>query len=203
MSSISGYGRENAIDQHHQDDEECEEIVEGFLCPICHRDLKSFEFLTQHFEKYHSEDQDALKTIFKDIFQKAKDKIKQNFDDSFSSGNRINGTVATNAANTGTVGESFANNAQNPSKDRKPSASYKASIIFDERQEIGAHRSHFEYFNGVRRPWLERHASETNKLTFRLQRLLKNMPKDSVLRKQHEQNVSRRSFRRRLDPSIY
>lgn len=170
MSSTSGYGREGIADHFHHTDGEFQEIVEGFLCPICHRDLKSLEFLTQHFEKYHSEEQDALKTIFKDIFQKAKEKIKQNFDDSFSSGNRNNAVQVLE-------GSEFVNGR-------------KIHIICDPLQEIGVMHSHFEYFNTIRRPWLERHASETNKLILRLQKLLKNMPKDAVMRKQHEQNVS-------------
>lgn len=48
-----------------------EEILEGFLCPICKADLKSASQLTSHFENLHQEDQDVLKSL-KDIFGKAK-----------------------------------------------------------------------------------------------------------------------------------
>lgn len=56
-----------------------DEILEGFLCPICKADLKSASQLTNHFESLHSEEQDVLKSL-KDIFGKAK-KIILNTDD--------------------------------------------------------------------------------------------------------------------------
>lgn len=56
-----------------------EEILEGFLCPICLTDLKSASQLTNHFESLHQEEQDVLKSL-KDIFGKAKKKILNNED---------------------------------------------------------------------------------------------------------------------------
>ncbi|XP_045783745.1 rabenosyn-5 isoform X1 [Maniola jurtina] len=56
-----------------------EEILEGFLCPICKADLKSATQLTSHFESLHQEEQDVLKSL-KDIFGKAK-KVILNADD--------------------------------------------------------------------------------------------------------------------------
>ncbi|XP_039747354.1 rabenosyn-5 [Pararge aegeria] len=56
-----------------------EEILEGFLCPICKADLKSASQLTSHFESLHQEEQDVLKSL-KDIFGKAK-KVILNADD--------------------------------------------------------------------------------------------------------------------------
>lgn len=38
-------------------------IREGFLCPICHRDLRSPNLLLTHFESSHSEEQDLLRSI--------------------------------------------------------------------------------------------------------------------------------------------
>lgn len=40
-----------------------EEIREGFLCPVCHKDLRSPTNLLAHFETVHSEEQDLLKSI--------------------------------------------------------------------------------------------------------------------------------------------
>lgn len=54
-----------------------DEILEGFLCPICKADLKSASQLTNHFESLHQEDQDVLKSL-KDIFGKAKTIILNN-----------------------------------------------------------------------------------------------------------------------------
>lgn len=56
-----------------------DEILEGFLCPICKADLKSASQLTSHFENQHQEDQDVLRSL-KDILGKAK-KIILNNDD--------------------------------------------------------------------------------------------------------------------------
>nr|XP_026489913.1 tetratricopeptide repeat protein 27-like [Vanessa tameamea] len=56
-----------------------DEVLEGFLCPICKADLKSANQLTSHFESLHQEEQDVLKSL-KDIFGKAK-KIILNTDD--------------------------------------------------------------------------------------------------------------------------
>ncbi|EFA06457.1 Rabenosyn-5-like Protein [Tribolium castaneum] len=49
-------------------------IKEGFLCPICHKDLRSPNNLIAHFQDLHSEEQDILKSI-KDLYGKAKKKI--------------------------------------------------------------------------------------------------------------------------------
>ncbi|XP_072944020.1 rabenosyn-5 [Epargyreus clarus] len=56
-----------------------EEILEGFLCPICKADLKSATQLTNHFESLHQEEQDVLRSL-KDIFGIAK-KIILNTDE--------------------------------------------------------------------------------------------------------------------------
>lgn len=39
------------------------QIIEGFLCPICHKDLRSDSNLLNHFQELHSEEQDILKSI--------------------------------------------------------------------------------------------------------------------------------------------
>ncbi|KAF5297120.1 hypothetical protein FQA39_LY02700 [Lamprigera yunnana] len=49
-------------------------IQEGFLCPVCYKDLHSPSNLLTHFEELHSEEQDLLKSI-KDLVGKAKKKI--------------------------------------------------------------------------------------------------------------------------------
>lgn len=144
-------------------------ILEGFLCPICREDLRSLEFLTDHVENFHAEEQDALKSIFKDIFSKAKRKIKSNFDDSIDLARNLERDVriGNNNTNASTLGNVF---------------NYMI-------QDVGTERSHYSYFVSVRNPRLERYASETNKLIIRLHKLLKDMPTDPVQRKQHEQNI--------------
>ena len=51
-----------------------DEIREGFLCPICMKDLISPSQLASHFEEFHREDKDILKQL-KTAFGKAKNKI--------------------------------------------------------------------------------------------------------------------------------
>lgn len=149
------------------------EILEGFICPICREDLKSLEFLHDHFEKSHAEDDD-LKTMFKEILSKAKKKI--NFD--LSRNLEKNATISSTSGATAIIRET--------SNSRSRMNVYN----FMDHQEIGIERPLLDYFQSIRNPRLERYASETNKLIIRLHKLLKDMPIDAVLRKQHEQNVN-------------
>ncbi|VVC88863.1 unnamed protein product [Leptidea sinapis] len=138
-----------------------DEILEGFLCPICKADLKSATQLTNHFETQHAEEQDLLRSL-KDIFGKAK-KIILNVDendlkDTFDRALKIN-TQDNNSWYT------------------------------EETQTVGVSRSSSEYFKAVRSARLERYATETNKLLIRLDKLVSNMPNEVNQRKQHEQDV--------------
>lgn len=137
-----------------------DEILEGFLCPICKADLKSASQLTSHFESLHSEEQDVLRSL-KEIFGKAK-KIILNNDDS-------------------DLKETF---------DRALKFSYQEHRWLDEEQVIGVSRSSSDYLKAVRSARLERYATETNKLLIRLDKLVCNMPTEPNQRKQHEQEVS-------------
>lgn len=156
------------------DDSEADgEILEGFICPICREDLKSLELLTDHFDKSHAEDDD-LKTLFKEIFSKAKKKI--NFD------------LSRNLEKNATI--SSTSSAGSILRETSNARSRMNVYNFMDHQEVGIERPQIEYFQSIRNPRLERYASETNKLIIRLHKLLKDMPTDAVLRKQHEQHVS-------------
>ncbi|KAL7301218.1 hypothetical protein TKK_0006184 [Trichogramma kaykai] len=50
------------------------EPMEGFICPICMIDFKTPVLLTKHFEEYHKDDPEILRSL-KDLFGKAKKKI--------------------------------------------------------------------------------------------------------------------------------
>ncbi|KAK2585898.1 hypothetical protein KPH14_010486 [Odynerus spinipes] len=50
------------------------QILEGFICPICITDFKAPNRLTRHFEEFHNDDPEILKSL-KDLFGKAKKKI--------------------------------------------------------------------------------------------------------------------------------
>ncbi|CAK1545128.1 unnamed protein product [Leptosia nina] len=136
-----------------------DEILEGFLCPICKADLKSATQLTSHFESQHEEEQDLLRSL-KDIFGKAK-KIILNADES-------------------ELKETF---------DRALRLNTQDTFYVEEEQTVGVCRSSSEYFRAVRSARLERYATETNKLLIRLDKLVCNMPTEPSQRKQHEQEV--------------
>ncbi|KZC15067.1 PREDICTED: rabenosyn-5 [Dufourea novaeangliae] len=51
-----------------------EKVLEGFICPICMTEFKAPTQLTKHFEDFHNDDPEILKSL-KDLFGKAKKKI--------------------------------------------------------------------------------------------------------------------------------
>ncbi|XP_075158754.1 rabenosyn-5-like [Haematobia irritans] len=157
------------------------EILEGFICPICREDLKSLEFLISHFERQHPEEDDLKKT-FREIFSKAKKKLRSNFEETFD----LSRNLERNASITSRSSGASSNSA---TKETSNARSRMNCFNFMDYQEVGQEHAHMDYFQSMRNPRLERYASETNKLIIRLHKLLKDMPTDAVLRKQHEQNI--------------
>ncbi|XP_003488110.1 rabenosyn-5 [Bombus impatiens] len=137
----------------------CEEVLEGFICPICMTDFKAPNQLTKHFEDFHKDDPEILKSL-KDLFGKAKKKILKQDE----------------------MSDSFANNIPSTTRQRSPELNWGP-------QEIGAMTSHTNYFKEVRNMRLERYSTETNKLLIRLDKLLNNLPSDPVDRKVHERTI--------------
>ncbi len=70
-----------------------EEILEGFLCPICMKDLRTPSQLSSHFEDYHAEDKDILRQL-RSVFGKAKSKILKKDDASISESSKKEPNVA-------------------------------------------------------------------------------------------------------------
>lgn len=64
---------------------DADEIKEGFLCPMCLKDLRSASILQKHFEEIHSDDKDTLRQI-RGMFGKAKRKIMEKIDSSETDG---------------------------------------------------------------------------------------------------------------------
>ena len=60
-------------------------IKEGFLCPMCLKDLRSASPLQKHFEESHSDDKDTLRQI-RGMFGNAKRKIMDKIDSSETDG---------------------------------------------------------------------------------------------------------------------
>ncbi|KAG6803221.1 rabenosyn-5 [Apis mellifera caucasica] len=136
-----------------------EEVLEGFICPICMTDFKTPNQLTKHFEDFHNDDPEILKSL-KDLFGKAKKKILKKDE----------------------ISNSFANNIPSTTRQYSPEFSWGS-------QEIGVITSHTKYFKEIRNTRMERYSTETNKLLIRLDKLLNNLPSDPVDRKVHERTI--------------
>ncbi|XP_046733787.1 rabenosyn-5 [Diprion similis] len=142
---------------------EGEEMLEGFLCSICKTDLKTPHQLTKHFEEYHNDNPEILKTL-KELYGKAKKKILKNEGSS----------------------DEFVM-LDTPLMYRESSLDFYYSDW--EPQELGETRSYTRYFTEVRNVRLERYSAETNKLIIRLDKLLNELPSDPISRRVHEQSI--------------
>ena len=63
---------------------ESDDIKEGFICPMCMKDLRNASVLQKHFEEVHSDDK-ALRQI-RGMFGKAKRKIMDKIESSEADG---------------------------------------------------------------------------------------------------------------------
>nr|XP_019951820.1 PREDICTED: rabenosyn-5 [Paralichthys olivaceus] len=121
------------------------EVKEGFLCPLCLKDLQSFYQLQDHYEEEHSGDERHVRGQLKSLVQKAKkakDKLlKRDGDD---------------RPDTGSY-ESFYYGGVDP--------------YMWEPQELGATRSHLDLFKKHRAARIDHYVIEVNKLIIRLEKL--------------------------------
>lgn len=154
------------------------EIIEGFLCPICRRDLKNPDRLTAHVEKEHAEvEQDALQSFTSSLSSfaiKSRNKLLSRGNDS-AAGRTFDGPTAGNSSANGS--------------DYYNQSSSSAVRAFTYVQEVGVDRDHTAHFKAIRTPRVERYATETNKLIIRLHKLLTNRPEEPLKRRQHEQHL--------------
>ncbi|XP_014667891.1 PREDICTED: rabenosyn-5-like [Priapulus caudatus] len=143
------------------------EVREGFLCPVCMKDLVTFEQLQTHFEVAHNTEEDgAAFRHLKELLGKAKKKILK--DPSIDSASSDEGT---NDRSRGGATSAF-----------DPSAW--------EVQEFGASSSHTEYFKQVRDSRVDRFVVETNKLLLRLDKLIvADVAGDTAKRKASEKDI--------------
>lgn len=124
------------------------EVREGFLCPLCLKDLQSFYQLQSHYEEEHSiEDRDVkgqLKNLVH-IAKKAKNKLLKK-----DGGEKVEGG----------------------SQDRYEAYSYGGvdPHMWDP-QEIGATRTHLSDFKRHRAARIDHYVVEVNKLIIRLEKL--------------------------------
>ncbi|NWZ57655.1 RBNS5 protein, partial [Haliaeetus albicilla] len=124
------------------------EMREGFLCPLCLKDLQSFYQLQSHYEEEHSGEDRDVKGQLRNLVQKAKRAkkklLKREGDDRTDSG----------------------------SQERYESFSYGGVDPYMwEPQEVGAMRSHLSDFKKYRAARIDHYVVEVNKLIIRLEKL--------------------------------
>lgn len=143
------------------------EIREGFLCPMCMKDLGTVSQLQSHFEEAHStEDKVALNQL-RGLFDKAKKKFLGNKDE---------------------------DDVQDVSRPSTSISLTQASSLFDvdywQHQDVGVVRSWTDLFRGFRDTRVDKYVVETNKLLIRLDKLVNSdIPMDSSKRKAFEKTV--------------
>lgn len=143
------------------------QVLEGFLCPICMKDLNSIAQLTVHFEEEHaSEDKQVLQSI-KGLLNKAKKNILNEDEEDPTFGDPTF-KIQTKAA----------------------AAVYQPNNPWNwDQLPLGPHRNHTHDFKRNRSARIDSFVAETNKLLIRLDKLLTDLPSDPVKRKVHEKNV--------------
>lgn len=135
------------------------EFKEGFLCPICVKDLGTIAELTTHFDTVHSsEDKDVLQS-FKGFIGRAKRKLLKEKDSSKGDDDEASACA-----------------------ERFPRLNW-------DFPEIGVTQSHTQNFCEIRSLRVDRYVSQTNKLLIRLGKLVTNAPTDPEKRKAHEKAV--------------
>ncbi|XP_071406248.1 rabenosyn-5 [Pithys albifrons albifrons] len=124
------------------------EVREGFLCPLCLKDLQAFRQLQAHYEEQHPGEERHVRAQLRNLVQKAKRAkkklLKQEGDDRTDSG----------------------------SQERYESFSYGGVDPYMwEPQEVGAVRSHLSEFKKHRAARIDHYVVEVNKLIIRLEKL--------------------------------
>ncbi|XP_076022660.1 rabenosyn-5 [Genypterus blacodes] len=120
-------------------------VKEGFLCPLCLKDLQSFYQLQDHYEEEHSGDERHVRGQLKSLVQKAK-KAKD----------KLLKRDGEDRPDTGSY-ESFYYGGVDP--------------YMWEPQELGATRSHLDLFKKHRAARIDHYVIEVNKLIIRLEKL--------------------------------
>ena len=171
------------------------QITEGFLCPICMADLGDVIQLQLHFDERHSKEDPAFVQNLKELFGKAKQKIKKGLDESTN--------LLNNESSAEFSGLSLGNNQQideyqqtvnvygtEYSLNVDPvSGIHNAFLEESEAQNIIPTTNHFDYYRAERAKRADMLAMDTNKLIIRLEKLLESLPHDPVKRKAHEQSI--------------
>ncbi|XP_019633321.1 PREDICTED: rabenosyn-5-like [Branchiostoma belcheri] len=153
------------------------DIREGFLCPICMKDLQTVQQLQNHFEEAHNTEAD--KQVFqhlKGLFGRAKSKLLRH-------GRDQDGVRADRGTAVG----------RSDSSDQVAAIStayYVGGVdpTMWEPQDFGTSRSHMDNFKKIRDARIDFYVIEMNKLLIRLEKMLAfdRMNPDPVKKKEFE-----------------
>jgi len=146
------------------------EVLEGFLCPLCMKDLGDVIQLQVHFDESHSKEDQAFVQSLKDLFGKAKKKILSDEE-----------TISTLSPPKLKLSPSYDN--------IHPVSGIRLDIYQASQEKGGVCRGHFAEFKKIRSSRVDRFATETNRLIVRLDKLLENMPSEANRRREHEKNI--------------
>lgn len=143
------------------------EIREGFLCPMCMKDLGTVSQLQSHFEEAHSNEDKATLNQLRGLFDRAKKKFLGDKDV-----------------------EEFADTSKSSSSALLTQPTSLFDVDYWQPQEIGAVHSWTDFFRGIRDTRVDRYVVETNKILIRLDKLISSeVPMDSGKRKAFEKTV--------------
>lgn len=153
---------------------ENEKIIEGFLCPVCHKDLRSPNNLLEHFESVHSEEQDLLSSIkglrLSYVFSCYKFFVSLDL--------------------VGRAKKKILKSDEQDVETYKEKLNQSCYLTYSKPQAPGQSRVHTEYFKTIRRERLGPRTSETNNLIIRLDRLLTLWHYGSERKQQEQKQVT-------------
>ncbi|KAE9420980.1 hypothetical protein Angca_002190 [Angiostrongylus cantonensis] len=165
-------------------------VRQGFICPFCMTDLGDFPRLQNHVSTVHPErKQDLTDTVIdnvKGFFDKAKRGMKILDAKMTAELSQVNIGVSNSEADLANMASTAQGRVSEKSRSSRPMAVVRPSHI---RAEIGATRSHTQYFNKVRDSSVNESAIRTNMLIIRLDRLINECPSDPLRRKEFEREV--------------
>ncbi|XP_018018523.1 rabenosyn-5 isoform X1 [Hyalella azteca] len=158
-----------------------EEIMEGFLCPVCLQDLTSIAQLQVHFEEKHSAEDKALLNSLKSIFSKARKLLNDSdTEDDAPCASKLPESKAGGAKIYSNI---FSQNSVPPCL---PNCNDPWNW---QNTATVPQRSHTSLFKTIRSDRIDTYVAETNKLLLRLDKLLADAPSDPVKRKAQEREL--------------
>jgi len=152
------------------------EVIEGFLCPLCMKDLGDVIQLQVHFDEAHSKEDQAFVQTFKELFGKAK-RILADDPDTGGGAQGLQEPVARLRL------------APSEDDDSHPVSGIRRDLHPGIPPDQQSGKSHMAEFRKIRSSRVDRYATETNRLIVRLDKLLTGLPGEAGRRREHEKAV--------------